>query len=108
MGSGDSQAKRRKVEKAQPDEVALFHLLKKHKDCRDPKTCKGVKATCTKGKAKTQVESLRKRVEGAASAVQAFADIARDIQTALVLQKAAIWGKSRKAPWRPSSRMPPS
>jgi peptidylprolyl isomerase len=61
------------------DEVfSFFHLVKKHKDARDPKTWRGVKATCSKGKAKTQVANLRKRLEAAASAVQAFADIARE------------------------------
>lgn len=67
-----------KRQKKNPDEVYLFHLLKKHKDSKEPMTCKGLRASCTKGKAKNQVESLRKRLEAASSAAQAFADLARE------------------------------
>lgn len=74
-GTDVPAAKRRKVSK---DEVTLFHLLKKHKDSRDPRTWRGVAATCTKGKAKVQVANLRKRLESAASAAQAFMDLARE------------------------------
>jgi len=69
--------KRLKVSK-NAEEVTLFHLLKKHKDCREPKTCRGLAATCTKGKAKVQVANLRKRLMAAASAAQEFVDLARE------------------------------
>jgi hypothetical protein len=71
-------AKRQKLASSEEEEMSLFHLLKKHKDCRNPKTWRGVAVTCAKGKAKNQVQSLRKRVEAASSAVQAFADLARE------------------------------
>merc|ERR1719440_356950 len=67
-----------KSQKPSKEEVSIFHLLKKHKDSREPKTWRGVRATCTKGKAKQQVASLRKRLEAAASASQAFVDLARE------------------------------
>jgi len=60
------------------EEVALFHILKKHKDSREPKTWKGVAATCTKAKAKVQVASLRQRLMAAPSAVTVFVDLARE------------------------------
>merc|ERR1711953_443913 len=59
-------------------EINLYHLLKKHAGSRDPKTWRRVSAQCTKGKAKLQVANLRKRVEAAPSAKQAFAEIARE------------------------------
>merc|ERR1711865_74229 len=61
-----------------PDEVALFHLLKKHKDSKQPMTSRGVKATCTKGKAKVQIASLKQRLMAAPSAAQVFVDLARE------------------------------
>jgi hypothetical protein len=73
-GTGGPPRKKLRVDA----EVNLYHLLKKHSGCRDPKTCRGVVATCTKGKAKVQVANLRKRVEAAASAVREFADLARE------------------------------
>lgn len=74
-GGGDAEAaKRRKVE----DEVYLFHLVKKHKDAKNPRTWRGELATCTKGKAKVQMANLRKRLEAAPSATQEFVDLARE------------------------------
>lgn len=73
-------------------EVKLFHILKKHKECRQPKTWKGETATCTKGKAKVQVGNLRKRVEAAASAAQAFVDLAREHSDSACAQRGGDLG----------------
>lgn len=73
-------------------EVKLFHILKKHKECRHPKTWRGELATCTKGKAKVQVANLRKRVEAAASAAQAFVDLAREHSDSACAQKGGDLG----------------
>lgn len=86
----------KKKQKANPTEVTLFHLLKKHKDAREPKTWKGIKATCTKGKAKIQVASLRSRLEAAASAVQAFADLAREHSDSPTAQRGGDLGEVKK------------
>lgn len=92
----DNKGPPKKRQKANPTEVSLFYILKKHKDAKNPKTWKDIAATCSKGKAKNQVESLRKRLEAAASAVQAFADLAREHSDSPSAQRGGDLGEVSK------------
>mmetsp|Transcript_51891 Transcript_51891/g.121393 ORF Transcript_51891/g.121393 Transcript_51891/m.121393 type:complete len:387 (-) Transcript_51891:63-1223(-) len=70
-------AKRTCTETATPAQIQLMHILKKHKDSPNADTPRGP-AKCTAGKAKTTMESLRKRLSTAASLKQTFVELARD------------------------------
>jgi cyclophilin family peptidyl-prolyl cis-trans isomerase len=69
--------KRRRL--AASDEAHLFHLLRKHKTSRCPTTWRGHISSCTKGKATIVVATAQKRLRAAASMMQLFVELARDI-----------------------------
>jgi len=70
-------AKRRRADL--PGEIRVLQILKKHKDCSDPKTAKGEVATCTKGRAKLGLTNVRKRLMANPGAMEkSFAEAARE------------------------------
>eukprot|EP00403_Amphidinium_massartii_P018532 CAMPEP_0178414026 /NCGR_PEP_ID=MMETSP0689_2-20121128/22826_1 /TAXON_ID=160604 /ORGANISM="Amphidinium massartii, Strain CS-259" /LENGTH=361 /DNA_ID=CAMNT_0020035307 /DNA_START=54 /DNA_END=1136 /DNA_ORIENTATION=- len=60
-----------------PKEIQLLHMVKKHKDMANRDTPRGP-AQCTSSKAKTTMESLRKRLMTSVSMRQTFVELARD------------------------------
>ncbi|CAE8590628.1 unnamed protein product [Polarella glacialis] len=73
---GESAAKKAKV--SGPSEANLYHILKKYVGARKPETWRGTKITCTKGKAKVQVENLRKRLNASQTIQMLFVELARE------------------------------
>lgn len=72
-------AKRARAEDApRGEEVHIYQILKKHAGLRKPQTCRGLPATCTRGKAKVALENLRKRLVASPGAQQAFVEVARE------------------------------
>jgi len=86
---GDSEVvKRRRV----VPEAHVLHILKTHRDALPAVTWQGVVATCTKGKAKLAVETLRKRVLSADSMSQTFMDLAREYSDSFSAQSSGDLG----------------
>jgi len=77
-GEGEPRAKRKRGDKDDGKEVHLFHVLKKHKDSRNPVTWRGETVTATKGKAKIAVQNLRKRLMSSSTVESTFVDLARE------------------------------
>eukprot|EP00928_Gymnodinium_smaydae_P055194 TRINITY_DN38790_c0_g1_i1.p1 TRINITY_DN38790_c0_g1~~TRINITY_DN38790_c0_g1_i1.p1 ORF type:complete len:438 (+),score=112.68 TRINITY_DN38790_c0_g1_i1:156-1316(+) len=61
------------------EKAHIFHMLKKHKHSRNPKTVRGQMATCTAARAKMALETARKRVTGVPLMRQAFVEIGREV-----------------------------
>lgn len=79
LEDGEPAAKRAKVDgNGEKEEFRLFHILKKHKGSRYPKTWDGKTASCTKGKAKLVVENAKKRLTSAPQIQTTFAELARE------------------------------
>jgi len=75
VGDGEPAAKKQRT---LAEEVKCFHLLKKHRDVVQPKSWQGSTITCTKGKAKVLVETMRKRLQASDHIESTFVELARE------------------------------
>eukprot|EP00933_Yihiella_yeosuensis_P064788 TRINITY_DN6830_c0_g1_i3.p1 TRINITY_DN6830_c0_g1~~TRINITY_DN6830_c0_g1_i3.p1 ORF type:complete len:358 (-),score=76.58 TRINITY_DN6830_c0_g1_i3:326-1399(-) len=79
-GLGGRPAKRRKAADL-PTEVVVYHLIKKHKESRDPTDAQGKEVKATKGKAKLVIANVRKKLamtQDVGALQRAFIETARE------------------------------
>jgi len=60
------------------EEMHLLHLLRKHSGSRVPENFKGEAVTCSRGKARTVAESVRKRLLSSDHIATTFVELARE------------------------------